>query len=317
MPTSTRWCVLYECLTGHRPFPGDSLESQVAAHLTDPPPQPSTQQPNVPAPFDAVIAKGMAKNPDQRYATTVELADAAHDAITTPLAAPSESTPLDAIRPAPARRDDRVPPAPAPDTVRQQPADLNLAATTQRPPGRPAVPQPRPTDPPPQFGAAVPPPEEHSASRRGGYPSLGGYPTPGGYPPPQGGGYPPQKPYGQSAPPNYLVWSILIIVLSIFTCYLGLIPAIVAIVYANRVKGLWAQGLYDQARSASKKARTWAITGTVLIVIGGILVTLIIIGAQSSSSRSAAASTPQRNFPTAFAAITEAQASTPSNYTIG
>ena len=31
-----------------------------------------------------MIATGMAKDPDNRYATTVELADAAHDAITTP-----------------------------------------------------------------------------------------------------------------------------------------------------------------------------------------------------------------------------------------
>ena len=49
----------------------------VAAHLNTPPPQPSTTQPNVPAQFDEVIATGMAKDPDNRYATTVELANAA------------------------------------------------------------------------------------------------------------------------------------------------------------------------------------------------------------------------------------------------
>src|SRR3984893_2329447 len=86
-------CVLYECLTGSRPFPGDTLESQFASHLTDPPPQPSTAQPNVPAQFDPVIATGMAKDPDNRYATTVELADAAHDAVTTPIQQPTPPTP--------------------------------------------------------------------------------------------------------------------------------------------------------------------------------------------------------------------------------
>jgi predicted Ser/Thr protein kinase len=77
-------CVLHEALTGQRPYPGDSLEQQIVGHLTRPPPRPSALQPGVPQPMDEVIAKGMAKQPDQRYASTVELARAAHDA-TVPL----------------------------------------------------------------------------------------------------------------------------------------------------------------------------------------------------------------------------------------
>ncbi len=82
-------CVLYQCLTGQLPFPGDSLEQQLAAHLASPPPRPSAQSNTVPTALDTVIATGMAKDPDQRYATTIELADAARDAITTPLPRPS------------------------------------------------------------------------------------------------------------------------------------------------------------------------------------------------------------------------------------
>ncbi len=81
-------CVLHECLTGERPFPGDTLERQVAAHLTTPPPRPSTMHPGVPAAFDRVIATGMAKNPDHRYPTTMDLANAARSAITTPMPRP-------------------------------------------------------------------------------------------------------------------------------------------------------------------------------------------------------------------------------------
>jgi serine/threonine-protein kinase len=142
-------CVLYECLTGHPPFAGDTMAGLVAAHLNTPPPQPSTSQPNVPKQVDKVIATGMAKDPDQRYATTVELASAAHDAITTPIPAPAQN-----LRTPPAFVTNPAPPTPATEpATRQQPADLNLAATQQRPPGRPPVPQPRPADrPPPQIG---------------------------------------------------------------------------------------------------------------------------------------------------------------------
>jgi serine/threonine protein kinase len=87
-------CVLHEALTGQRPYPGDSLEQQIVGHLTTPPPRPSALQPGVPQPLDAIIAKGMAKNPDQRYATTVELARAARDATTVPLPRPGPTAPV-------------------------------------------------------------------------------------------------------------------------------------------------------------------------------------------------------------------------------
>jgi serine/threonine protein kinase len=122
-------CVLYECLTAHRPFPGDSTESQVAAHLMEPPPQPSTTLPTVPTRLDAVIARGMAKEPDQRYSTTTELADAARDAITEPIKRRPTQRPTQ--RPAVKRA-----PGPTPLNNATRPAN------PQRPHGRPANAQP-------------------------------------------------------------------------------------------------------------------------------------------------------------------------------
>jgi serine/threonine-protein kinase len=82
-------CVLYESLTGQPPFPGDSMAHLVTAHLTTPPPRPSAANPNMPLQVDNVIATGMAKDPNRRYATTIELADAARDAITDPISRPT------------------------------------------------------------------------------------------------------------------------------------------------------------------------------------------------------------------------------------
>ncbi len=77
-------CVLYEALTGKPPFAGSSAAHLVAAHLNTPPPRPSTTRPDLPTQVDEVIATGMAKDPNRRYATTIELANAAREAITVP-----------------------------------------------------------------------------------------------------------------------------------------------------------------------------------------------------------------------------------------
>ncbi|KQH80121.1 serine/threonine protein kinase [Mycobacterium gordonae] len=77
-------CVLAECLTGSPPYPGSSIERVISAHLMEPAPRPSQLRPGlVPAGLDHVIARGMAKNPAERFRSAGELAAAAHDALTT------------------------------------------------------------------------------------------------------------------------------------------------------------------------------------------------------------------------------------------
>jgi serine/threonine-protein kinase len=108
----------------------------------------------VPQPLDAVIAKGMAKQPDQRYASTVELARAARDAITGPIPRPP-------LSPAPKRAQPRAPIVgaanrpPAPRPAKPTPfSDPRIAATkhadrTHQPPTQlaPARPPPQPAPP--------------------------------------------------------------------------------------------------------------------------------------------------------------------------
>jgi serine/threonine-protein kinase len=77
-------CVLYECLTGSPPYWADSAGALLSAHLTEPIPRPSQVRSGISDAFDEVIARGMAKDPLERYASAGDLALAAQDALSAP-----------------------------------------------------------------------------------------------------------------------------------------------------------------------------------------------------------------------------------------
>lgn len=69
-----------QLLTGAKPFGASSGTAVIRDHLMAPPPAPSRQRPGLPPAIDAVIARGMAKAPQQRYATCHDFAQALHAA---------------------------------------------------------------------------------------------------------------------------------------------------------------------------------------------------------------------------------------------
>jgi serine/threonine kinase PknH len=74
-------CVLFQCLTAAVPYRADSLSMLVAAHLYEPVPRPSQLRAGIPAGFDEVIVRGMAKDPVERYPAAGDLARAAYHAL--------------------------------------------------------------------------------------------------------------------------------------------------------------------------------------------------------------------------------------------
>ena len=66
-------CVLYECLTGQLPFHRDDDAALLWAHLVEAPPPVSGVRPDLPAAVDDVVARAMAKAPEDRYASCHDL----------------------------------------------------------------------------------------------------------------------------------------------------------------------------------------------------------------------------------------------------
>src|SRR5262249_18376916 len=131
---------LYECLTAERPFGEGGPGRQLRAHLHTPPPRPSEHDPAIPATLDAVVARGMAKDPDDRFPDGAALSTAV-------CAAVGLAGPIDRIAPAPHRSAQPLttPPATSGPTGKPTPPPApparkqsdRAAAATPPPPAQP------------------------------------------------------------------------------------------------------------------------------------------------------------------------------------
>ncbi len=67
--------VLFQCLTGELPYEADSLGSLLAQHLQGPIPSAFERNHDLPPAVDGVVARALAKDPGERYQTTMALVD--------------------------------------------------------------------------------------------------------------------------------------------------------------------------------------------------------------------------------------------------
>ncbi|MGE3662369.1 MAG: serine/threonine-protein kinase [Pseudonocardia sp.] len=74
-------CVLFEALTGTAPFVADGLPSLMYAHLNTPSPRLVELRAELPRRLDAVLARGLAKRPEERFPGAGVFAEAATAAV--------------------------------------------------------------------------------------------------------------------------------------------------------------------------------------------------------------------------------------------
>jgi len=147
-------CLLFQSLAGTVPYPREHDVAKVWAHVNAPPPLLAERAPELPQELSAVVARAMAKNPAERWASAGGLARAVAAAVeqrplpaddasvaTGPAAprpatgpppdeAPDEAPTATVALPPPTRRLPRPPANDPPRRARRIPALVALAATT-------------------------------------------------------------------------------------------------------------------------------------------------------------------------------------------
>jgi tRNA A-37 threonylcarbamoyl transferase component Bud32 len=84
--------VLYEMLTGHVPFSADNTPSILYMHVHETMVSPRSHNPALPVSAERVLGRALAKRPEERYATAVEMAQALDAAATETVAAEEPAT---------------------------------------------------------------------------------------------------------------------------------------------------------------------------------------------------------------------------------
>ncbi len=74
-------CVAYTLLSGSLPFEREEAMAVLYAHLFAPPPRLTSVRPDLPAAVDQVLARALAKTPEDRYASCGAFADALREAL--------------------------------------------------------------------------------------------------------------------------------------------------------------------------------------------------------------------------------------------
>ena len=74
-------CVAYQLLTGEVPFERDRHMAVLYAHVSEPPPSLVARRPDLPSAADRVLARAMAKAPENRYGCCRDFADALREAL--------------------------------------------------------------------------------------------------------------------------------------------------------------------------------------------------------------------------------------------
>ncbi|MGH3165299.1 MAG: WD40 repeat domain-containing serine/threonine protein kinase, partial [Trebonia sp.] len=73
-------CVAFELFTGQAPYKRDLPMAVLMAHVSEPPPSLAARQPDTPVTADRVMARALAKRPEQRYASCRDFSDALREA---------------------------------------------------------------------------------------------------------------------------------------------------------------------------------------------------------------------------------------------
>ena len=161
-------CVLFTTLTGRLPFERTEDVAKLYAHVSEPPPVPSSIVDDLPEDVDRVITRAMAKDPDFRFPSAGDFGRAAMAAATgVAVAEPEHSVATGEAAPA-------TQPSPGAAPSPTEPSELPPTESAEQPPtqpastvaGEPPTAAPPPTEPP---GGPPPPtrPEQPRPSRAG------------------------------------------------------------------------------------------------------------------------------------------------------